>query len=224
MRYVYRLGLSMFMLTVMVVFTACAPKSVKVHHDYAITGDLSGLELDESKAPSLVYKRPGTPTLAAYDRFIIDPVQVKYSDPKMEKLDPEQIEKMQEYFHDAMTRELREGGYEVGTQSEAGTLRISLTMSGLKAPKGGGALNVTSMAAGAAVGVPLVPSISVGQVTVEAIFREALTNRIDAVVVDRSRGTRVLKAKPWSTWADVKGTFDKWAKGVRKAIDQAHAR
>ncbi len=51
-----------------------------------------------------------------------------------------------------------------------------------------------------------------------------LTNRIDAVVVDRSAGSRTLNAKPWSTWADVEGTFDKWAKGVREAIDKAHGR
>jgi hypothetical protein len=54
------------------------------------------------------------------------------------------------------------------------------------------------------------------------VFREALTNRIDVVAIDRSQGSRVLNARPWSTWADVKGTFNVWAKGIRESIDEAH--
>ena len=210
-------------LTLLSLLAACAPKSVKVHQDYSISADLTGLELDESEAPSLVYKRPGAPTLSDYDRFIIGPVQVNYNSSNMEKLDPKQIKKMQQYFRDAISKELREAGYEVGTQPKANTLKISLTMSGVKAPKGGGAVNVAVMVAGGAAGLP-VPAISVGEVTVEATFREALTNRIDAVVVDRSRGRRMFKAKPWSTWADVEGTFNNWANGIREAIDKAHGR
>ncbi len=164
----------MLILTVLVALTACGPKS-KTVKNYAISGDISGLELDESQAPTLIYKRPGAPTLAAYNRFIVDPVQVDYRDPKMKELDPEQVGKMQQYFRDAMIKELREAGYEVGTRSQAETLRMSLTISGLKAPRGGGAANVATMGAGAVVGLPLIFAVSVGEVTVEGIFREALT-------------------------------------------------
>ncbi len=142
----------------------------------------------------------------------------------MKELDPEQIDEMQRYFHGALVKVLTEAGYTVGTRSEANTLRISMTVSGLQAWKGGGAANVAAMAGGAVVGLPMVFAISVGEVTVEGVFREALTNRIDAVVVDRSGGSRVFKAKPWSTWADVEGTFDKWAEGIREAVDKAHGR
>ena len=224
MRNFYGMYPSLPILTFSLILVACAPKSVKVHQDYSIAGDLSGLELDKSQSPSRVYKRPGAPTLAAYNRFIIDPVQVNYSGDKMKELDPDQIEKMQEYFSDAMTKELQDAGYEIATETQSETLRISLTIEDLKAPKGGGAVNVVTIAAGSAVGLPLVPAIIVGEVTVKAVFREALTNRIDAVAVDRSRGKHFLNTKPWSTWADVKATFDKWAKGVRKAIDKAHGR
>ena len=204
--------------------SACGPTSRTVNEDYAIMADTSGLELDKSEEPSLVYKRPGAPTLAAYNRFIIDPIKIDYSDPDMKELDPEQIDEMQRYFHGAMVKELTEAGYEVGTRSEANTMRISFTVSGLKAWKGGGAANIAAMAGGAAVGLPVIFAISVGEVTVEGVFREAVTNRIDAVVVDRAGGSRVFNAKPWSTWADVEGTFDKWAEGIREAIDKAHGR
>ena len=211
------------MMFALATLTACAPTS-KAVKNYSIIENTSGLVLDKSQEPTLVYKRPGVPTLAAYNRFIIDPVQVNYTDPEMEELDAEQIGKMQQYFRDAMIKELSEAGYEVGTRSQAKTMRISLTISNLEAWDYGGAANVATMAAGIVVGLPMVFAISVGEVTVEGVFREALTNRIDAVVVDHSKGSRVFNAKPWSTWADVEGTFDIWAEGVREAIDKAHGR
>ena len=141
---------AMLMVIFLFTITACGPmdKAVK---NYQMIGDLSGLKLDESQAPTLVYKRPGAPSLAAYKRFIVDPVQVYYSDPKMKELKPEQIGEMQQYFRNAMIKELRDAGYEVGTRSQANTLRISLTISGLKAP--GGAANIASIAAGTVVGL-----------------------------------------------------------------------
>ncbi len=221
-KYIYSTGFALMMVA-LVAITACAPTS-KTVKDYSIIEDTSGLVLDNSQEPTLVYKRPGVPSLAAYNRFIIDPVQVNYTDPEMEELDAKQVGKMQQYFRDAIIKELSEAGYVIGTRSEAETMRISFTISNLKVWDGGGAANVAAIAAGAVVGLPMVFAVSVGEVTVEGVFREALTNRIDAVVVDRSKGSRVFKAKPWSTWADVEGTFDNWAKGIREAIDRAHGR
>ena len=201
---VFRSALAMLLLITLLVLTACGPQS-KTVQDYAIIEDTSGFELDASQDLVLVNKRRGAPSLAAYNRFIIDAVQVVYNDPKMKELKPEDIGRMQQYFRDAMVKELRKGGYEVSTRSQAHTLRISLTISALKASSGDDAA-------------------SVGEVTVLGVFREALTNRIDAIVVDRSQGSRVLEKKPWSTWADVQATFDKWAKGFRESVDKAHGR
>ncbi len=201
---VFRSVLAMLLLITLLVLTACGPKS-KTVQDYAIIEDTSGFELDASQDLVLVNKRRGAPSLAAYNRFIIDAVQVVYNDPKMKELKPEDIGRMQQYFRDVMVKELRKGGYEDGTRAQARTLRISLTISALKASSGDDAA-------------------SVGEVTVLGVFREALTNRIDAIVVDRSQGSRVLEKKPWSTWADVQATFDKWAKGFRESVDKAHGR
>ncbi len=214
----------MLMLAVLVVLTACGPGSKTVAEDYAIIADISGLELDESQLPTLVYKRPGAPSFAVYERFIIDPVRIDYRDPNMSELKPEDIEQLQQRFSDAVIEELRDGGYEVGTRSQAGTMRISFTISGLKAPGLGGAANIGTMAASALVRLPGVFAVSVGEVTIEGVFRDALTNRIDAVAVDRSAGSRVFNESPWSTWSDVEATFDIWAKGIREAIDVAHGK
>jgi hypothetical protein len=68
----------------------------------------------------------------------------------------------------------------------------------------------------------MILAISVVEVPVEGVFREPLTNRIDAVAVERAGGNRALKAKPWWTWADVVGMLDEWTEGGREAIDTAH--
>jgi hypothetical protein len=183
--------------------------------------DTSELELDESQAPALIYVRPGAPPLGTYDRFIIDPIRIDYRDPAMEELDPEHVAELQQRFRDAVIDELRDGGYEVCTRSEPGTMRISFTMSGLKAHDLGGAANVGAMAAATVVKLPWIFAISVGEVTIEGEFRDAATNRLDAVAVDTSAGSRVLNTSPWSTWADVEATFDVWAKGIREEIGSA---
>jgi hypothetical protein len=211
MKNVHKFSPITLMLMVLVVITACGPKNIPVQ-GYTPTADISELEHDKSQGPHIAYIRPGAPGFGDYNRFIIDPVTVIYTDPKMKELSPEQVGRMQQYLRDAMIKEIRDAGYEVGTKSQAETMRISFTISGLKAPSAIG--NVTAAVAPIAV--------SVGEVTVEWVFREALTHRIDGVAVTRARGARMLNPKPWSTWADVEKTFDDWAKGLREAVDKAH--
>ena len=80
MPFIYRARVAMLMLIVLVTLVACAP-AIKTVGDYEIIADTSGLELDDSQAPTLFFLRPGAPTLEAYDRFIVDYVQVNYTDP-----------------------------------------------------------------------------------------------------------------------------------------------
>lgn len=213
MHHVYKAGLASFALIVILNLTACAPKTQTLRDD-SILADTSGLELDESEAPTELYIRPGAPGLGEYDRFIIDLINIHYDDPNMQELTPEQANRMKVYLSNVMYEELTDAGYEVGTRSEPDTLRISFTLSGLRAPS-----------AGANVSAAVVPfAISVGEVTVEAVIRDGLSNQIEAVVVTRVRGSRFLNPSPWSTWADIEKFFDSWAKGFREAVDEAHGR
>ena len=207
-----------FLLGLFAGLTACGTASQAVRdvpvEGKPLTADISGLVRDESRAPKLVYVRPGRPGLGAYDRFIIDPVRVDYSDPEMQELRPEDIARMQAYFREAMIRELRAAGYRVATRSAADTMRISSTISGLTALSE--APNVVSPEA-------LVP-VNVGEVTAEGVFRDSLTNRIDAVVVAHAPGSPEVFPTPWSTWVEAERTFDRWAGELRQAIDAAHGR
>jgi len=205
-----RLGVLVF--AGLVVLAACAPAG-KPADESMFTADLTGLELRTNELPSLVYVRPGAPSLAAYKGFIIDTVQVNYTDPNMREIDPKDIGRLQESFRTKMVNELKAAGYTVGTRAEAGKLRISFVIGGLKAPSA--VSNVTTAV------FPY--ALSVGEVTIEAIFRDAKTNQIEAVALQRVQGSRVLNPTPWSSFADVEKTFDVWTRGIREAIDEAHA-
>ncbi len=184
-------------------------KTVKRH---AWTTNVSGLVLDKSAAPTVLLTRPNAPGLSAYNSFIVDPVRISYRDPSMNKISSKDLSKMQNYFRESVSKELREAGYQVTNQPNVGTMRITFTLSGIKAPN----------AAANIVGVLAPIALSVGEVTVEAAFSDSATNRIDAVAVNHAQGSRVLNAEPWSTWADIEASFDNWAEGVAHAVKKAH--
>lgn len=203
-----------FLLLLLLVATGCAQVSKDVDRA-AIASNVSGLVLDTSHKPTLIYKRANAPTLAQYSRFIIDPILVDYKDPDMKDIPVEDIAEMQDYFHKVMSEELTTAGYKVVTRSAENTLRISFIISDLKVPTA--ATNVS---------VFLVPGLqtSVGEVTVETVFKDSLSNVINAVVVESSRGSYMFNKKPWSTWSDVESAFDNWAVGFREAVDSAHGK
>ena len=191
----------------LLIVAACGSTSQKVG-DYELSNDASGLVADDSIAPALLFVRPNAPDLSTFDRFIVDPVSVRYDDPSVEKLSDSDLARMQNYFRDQVTSELRAAGKEVTTEPGENTMRISFTLSGIKAPS----------AVPNAAGVLVATSFSVGEVTIEAAFSDAELDEINAIVVDRSRGARFMNATPWSTWAEVESSCDYWARGIGTAV------
>lgn len=213
-----------FLLILMVILlSACGPtgKVVQIPIDHVQTAELIP---DDKDTPSIVFRRPNVPTLASYHKFIIDPILIDYNDSDIQEIDAEDLDKLSTYFQQALRRELQASKYKVTTQPGPDTLRMTFVIKDIKASPAGGAINVAAMATGALVGVPCIVAISTGEITVKGIFRESTTNRIDAVVITRSAGSRFFKSKPWSTWADVEGALDLWAEGIREAVDKAHGR
>lgn len=203
--------------------TGCKARSVsRAVGDYTPVANLTDLEQDTSQLPALVYKRPGAPRFNNYTNFIVGPILIDYRDPTMEELSQETVRRIERTLISAITTELREGGYTVGTRASPGTMRMSFVISGFKASEAGGAINAAAMTAGALGGVPMLVTLSTGEVIVEGVFTDAWNRRIDAVAIDRSAGARIFNGNPLSTWADVEATFDKWAKGIRRSVDEAH--
>lgn len=208
---------------VLLALAACGP-TIKPIERSTISANISGLVLDESKLPTQVYTRPGAPGFGAYKRFIIDPVSFNTRDPSIKDLDKEELAELKDHFRGVMLEELRDGGYEITTKPGPDTLRISFIIAGLETSGAGGAANVGTIAAGTLIGVPVIYTFAVGEVTVEAIFSDSQTNQINGVTVERSAGRRFFNATPWSTWSDVKANFTALAEETREAIDIAHGR
>jgi hypothetical protein len=198
--------------TLTIFITSCAQVS-QVADPKTISVNLSGLTLDPSQAPTIVYKREGATTLANYKKFILDPLSIDYKDPKLKDISSSEIKHIQNYFTEIITQELVNGGYKLVTRSAPDVLRMTFSIKELKAPSA--STNVSML---------LIPglSTSVGEVTIQAVFTESHTNIINAVVLESSRGSYMFNANPLTTVSDVEVAFDNWAKGLRKAIDKAH--
>lgn len=190
------------------LFSACSSKDINVEN-HKFEADITGLVL-KANSPSLIYSRPGAKSLSEYKQFFIDPIKVKYINENEKKLDKKQIKKLQEYFHTSMVTKLKDNGYIVVKTIIPNTMRISFTISGIKAPNP--VVNVISVLA------PIAPSV--GEVTVEGKFINTTSNQIDAVVVNKSQGSKVLNTTPWSTWADIESSFDQWSEGIVKSINK----
>ena len=175
---------------------------------------MSGLVQDHREKPTLVYVRPGAPGLGNYSKFIIDPVRVDYRDGSIKGLDRDQVQKMRQKLRAQLIAELAASNYRIVDKPGRNTMRISMTIANLKAPSA--ITNVSN--------VVLPFSLAVGEVTIEGAFRNAANNRVDAVVVNRAQGQRLMNSKPWSTWADAEQSFKEWARGIRKAVDRAHGK
>ncbi|MDW7550403.1 DUF3313 domain-containing protein [Pseudoalteromonas peptidolytica] len=183
-------------------------------HNADVLANLSGLKQDKSHEPVLVYIRPGAPKLDNYRKFIIDPVKVNYGDEGIKEFSAEELTYLQNYFHNAMRSALEDAGYEVVTKNGKGVLRVSFTLTDLKAPQ-----SVTNLS------ILLVPglSTSVGAVTIEAEFRDAHSNSLNAVVVESSQGSYLFNQKPWSSMGDIESAFDHWAEGFSESVKKAHS-
>ena len=194
------------LLTSLVLFSACASKDAVVEK-YQFKTDTTGLKL-QSSSPTLIFVRPNAKEISSYSQFMIAPIKVDYNDPSVRKLSGKQIKKLQEYFHNSLVKKFKEQKITITNSLKPNTMKISFIISGIKAPSA--SANIVSIVA------PI--ALSVGEVTVEASFINTDTNSIDAVVVNKSQGSKVLNTTPWSTWADIESSFDQWAEGIANSI------
>ena len=190
---------------------ACADTARVAVPDHKFVNDISGMQRADDGEAETVYVQPGGAKVEAYDSFIVDPVQIHYSDPEMKDLDEQDVQEFLDYFRLALANQLEEGGYRVVGQPGPGTLRLQATVVDLKVPNA--SANLAMIA-----GFPA--AISKGSVTIEVAFRDAQTNKLNAVMADSRRGG-YMNGSPWSTWSDVKASVDEWAEEIREAIDAA---
>ncbi|XQF94341.1 DUF3313 family protein (plasmid) [Pseudoalteromonas espejiana] len=147
--------------------------------------------------------------LGDYEKFIIDQFNRLLRPKRNKRYIPWRYSIITAVFFISHVRENTKAGYKVVTRSDKNTLRISFTLSNLKAPSS--LLNASLLV------LPGV-TLSVGEVTIEGVFRDSLSNQINAVVYEGSQGSYLFKDKPWSTFSDIESAFDRWAEGFTDAV------
>ena len=196
----------------LVLLGACAQVS-KQAEPAELTVSVEGLELREQFLPTLVYTRDGAPGLEQYTKFIIEPIAFNDDNPNIKEVSIEDLTEMQAYLENAMSQELSKHGYELVTDASDETMIIGFTITDMQIPTA--ATNVSIL---------VVPglSTSVGEVTVEAVFTDSISEQVNAVVLESSRGSYMFNGNPLSTTSDIKASFDNWATGFANALDEAH--
>jgi hypothetical protein len=197
-----------------IVMVGCAQVS-QVAEPADLTVDVLGFEQQKEELPTLVYIRPGAPTLEKYTKFIMEPIAINTDNQNLKEASMEDVVEMQAYLENAMRESLESGGYQLVSEVGEETLIIGFTIIDMQMPTS--ATNVSML---------VVPglSTSVGEVTVEATFTDSITDQLNAVVLESSRGSYMFNGNPLTTSSDIKAAFDNWATGFRAALDVAHGK
>jgi len=150
---------------------------------------------------------------AAYSKFHIEPISI-LMEPKGEaKFKPAEIEELKAHFVSKMTSALtKNDGYEVVSEPGPGVASFRLAITEIDASIA--ALNITIYTKATGAGL--------GGIAAEGEIVDSVTGEQLAAAIRWGTGSRVLKAG-LSKLGDAKLVIDRWAKDIRKRIDQAHA-
>ncbi len=168
--------------------------------------------LEEIAENHLVYD---SGNIGNYSKFIIEPVEMLYRQPEEKRVfDDEELEDLQAHFATKVRKALTEDeGYQVVEVPGTGTatLRIGIT----DVDETIGALNVAIYTK--------ITGAGLGGAAMEGEVVDSVTGEQIAAVIRWGSGSRIMRAGFTHT-GDAKIVMDRWAKGLRERIDQAHGR
>jgi hypothetical protein len=189
--------LSLFATCVIVIgFTVRAQESRPVS---GFLGDYSKLVPDAKNGDLLLYEKDAS-ALKKYNKFIFDPLTIYLLPEARDRgIDPDDLERLAKYFHDAVTDELAKfGRYQIVTDPGPDVLELNVAITNVE-PTGGkrnAAVKGAAAAASAATvpGIGLaIPRLSVGKVGIEGEILDSVSGeRLVAFVVGK-RGPQVVR-------------------------------
>ena len=172
--------------------------------------------LQKRSETSFIYA-PSPERLGGYSKFMVDPVQVHFhtgskaiEERTKGKLKEQDIRDLKNYMHAAMVKALSDR-YEIVYHRGPGVARVKVALTDLK--KSEPILNIMPAAKVSGAGL--------GAATMEAEIIDSQTGKQLRALVEMQTGSR-LSLDGLSKWGDAKGVMDKWAKSLRKRIDEAH--
>jgi hypothetical protein len=114
----------------LVAFTLRAQESRPVS---GFLGDYSGLAPDPKNGDLLVYEKDPN-VLKKYNKFIFDPITIYLLPEARDRgIDPDDLERLAQYFHDAVTDELQKSGrYEIVTTPGPDVLELNVAITNVE--------------------------------------------------------------------------------------------
>jgi hypothetical protein len=192
-------------------------------------GDYSSLVPDPKNGDLLLYEKDAN-VLKKYNKFIFDPVTI-YLLPEAQArgFDPDDMERLAKYFHDAVADELaKSGNYEIVTTPGPDVAELNVAITNVE-PTGGkknAAVTTATTAASVATvpGISLaVPRLSIGKVSIEGEMLDSTSGDRLAAFVTSKGGRRWFSGfNAYKKWGDIEAAFRYWAKDFRKRLDEAH--
>ena len=164
------------------------------------------------------------------DTFLLEPVKV-YLVPEAQQRDiePEQLDKLSQYFTKAIQDELAAGHYKLVTEPGPGVMVLRFAITNVE-PNGGKKNMVATGAADVALygAAPLgtgllMPRLSVGRVSIEGEMVDSVSREVDMAFMTSKGGRRFFSGlKAFQKWGDIDAAFRGWAKNFRIRLDKAH--
>jgi hypothetical protein len=191
-------------------------------------GDYSKLTPDPKNGDLLVYEKDRS-ALKKYNKFILDPITIYLLPEARDRgIDPDDLERLAKYFHDAVTDELKKSGYEIVDTPGPDVLELNVAITNVE-PTGGkkNAALAGGAAAASAVTVPgiglAVPRLSVGRVSIEGEMLDSASGERQVAFVTSKGGRRWFSGlRGFKKWADIEAAFRSWAKEFRTRVDELH--
>jgi len=187
--------------------------------------DYSKLRPAPSGGLAMSYRKPGV-DFSKYNQIILDPILVWYSaGANFKGISPDDLKAMTDYLTQAITKAVS-GAYPVVTRPGPGVLRVRLAITDLQPTKPTlntiTSLTPAGLVLGSAAGEAGYVPTGVGEAGIEAEFLDATTNQQVAMFVDRRVGKKYDVVQGATTWGQIQGAFDAWAKLFRERLDEAH--
>jgi hypothetical protein len=192
-------------------------------------GDYSKLVPDAKNGDLLLYEKDAS-ALKKYNKFIFDPITIYLLPEARDRgIDPDDLERLAKYFHDAVIDELAKSGrYQIVTEPGPDVLELNVAITNVE-PTGGkknaavkGAVTAATVTTVPGIGLA-VPRLTVGKVGIEGeILDSASGERLVAFVTGKGGRRWFAGLNTVKKWGDIEAAFRSWAKDFRARLDEVH--
>lgn len=195
------------LLTALFILAGCAGP-VEKPEQAGFLSDYSRLALMKNDNLRYVDER-----VSDYESFIIDPVAILFErDPVNPVFSDKELEDLTQYAVDELTQQLtKNDGYAVVNEPGQGVARIRIGLAEVDDTIG--LLNVSIYTK--------ITGLGLGGLSIEGEIVDSVTGEQIAAAIRWGSGSRVLRAGYTHT-GDAKILIDKWAKQIRKQVDERH--